>query len=56
MDIRNMFRLDGKNAIVIGGAGGIGEGARAGDQTGKEICTRDYVGSWFTWVLRLKRA
>lgn len=26
MDIRNMFRLDGKNAIVIGGAGGIGEG------------------------------
>lgn len=36
--------------------GGIGEGARPGDQTGKEICTRNTVGNWFTWVLRLARA
>ena len=24
--MKDLFRLDGKNAIVIGGAGGIGEG------------------------------
>ena len=36
--------------------GGIGYGARAGDQTGEEICTRTDVGNWFTWVLRLARA
>ncbi len=34
--------------------GGIGYGARPGDQTGEEICVRDYIGNWFTWVLRMK--
>lgn len=34
--------------------GGIGYGARPGDQTGEEICVRYSVGTWFTWVLRLR--
>lgn len=34
--------------------GGIGYGARAGDQTGTEISVRTGVGTWFTWVLRMK--
>lgn len=35
--------------------GGIGEGARSGDQTGNEISIKTGdVGTWFTWVLRLK--
>ena len=33
---------------------GIGEGAKPGDQTGEEICIRNTVGTWFTWVLRLQ--
>ena len=36
--MKDMFRLDGRNAIVIGGAGGIGEGiAEALAQYGADV-------------------